>query len=68
LNCWTDDADFYHEALNHLDWLKSSFGELGISLHEVNLFPVLKRSESSAEQIGYASDLTKTSNGISIDV
>lgn len=68
LNCWTDDADFYHEALNHLDWLKSSFGELGISLHEVNLFPVSKRSESSAEQIGYASDLTKTSNGISIDV
>lgn len=68
LNCWTDDSGFYHEALNHLEWLKSRFGELGISLHEVNLFPVSKRSESSAEKIGYSSDLAKTSNGISIDV
>jgi hypothetical protein len=68
LNCWTDDLDFYHSALNHLGWLKSQFGELGISLYEVNLFPVSKRLEASEEQIGYSNDLMKRSNGISIDV
>jgi len=68
LNCWTDDLDFYHAALNHLEWLKTQFGELGISLYEVNLFPVSKRLETSAEQIGYSNDLMKRSNGISIDV
>ncbi len=68
VNCWTGDLDFYHAALDHLDWLKSQFGELGISLHEINLFPVSKRVEATAKQIGYGEDLVKTTNGISFDV